>query len=119
MNRKCTVYRTTNFIGKRWTMLILLELHKGDGEWKRYTHLKNSLIDITPKILSTRLRELEKEGMVKRRVDAKNFPIKSEYRLTDGGKEFIIIIKDIKKWSLKWKYMNKVCESKDCKQCEF
>jgi DNA-binding HxlR family transcriptional regulator len=117
MDKTCTVFKTTSFIGKRWTLLILLELHKGERVWKRYTHLKNSLINITPKILSARLKELERENMIKRRVDAKNFPIKSEYRLTEGGQDFIRIIKNIKKWSLKWKFKSKRCESRDCKAC--
>lgn len=119
MDKSCTVYRTANFVGKRWTLLILLELYKGREAWKRYSQLKGRLMNVTPKILSARLRELEREKMIRRRVDASNFPIKSEYRLTAGGKEFVKIIKDIKKWSLKWKYRNRVCESRDCRTCEF
>jgi DNA-binding HxlR family transcriptional regulator len=119
MNKNCTVYRTTGFIGKKWTLLILLELHKGRQKWKRYSQLKRSLMDITPKILSLRLKELGMEDMVKRRVDTKTFPIKSEYRLTSSGEDFIHIIKDIKKWSLKWNVKNKQCNDRDCKECEF
>ena len=119
MNRNCTVLKTANFIGKRWTMLILLELYKGQDQWKRYTHLKGKLPDITPKMLSARLKELEREGMISRRIDARMFPIKAEYSLTDGGKDFVRILRDIKKWSLKWKYRSRHCESRDCKTCKF
>ncbi len=117
MNEACTIYRTIDFISKKWTLLILLELYKTKGK-KRYSELKQSLLDITPKILSNRLRELEKQGLITKYIDISGFPIKCEYTLTDSGKDFIRIIKDIKKWSLQWKNKNKECERQDCKQCE-
>jgi DNA-binding HxlR family transcriptional regulator len=119
MNNDCTIYKTTEFIGKRWTLLILLELYKGDFKKKRYSELKNSLDRITPKILSTRLKELAKEGMIKKDIDASKFPIKCEYSLTESGMDFIKIIKDMKKWALKWNVQNKVCSESNCKNCEF
>jgi DNA-binding HxlR family transcriptional regulator len=117
MNETCTIYRTIDFISKKWTLLILLELYKTQGK-KRYSELKQSLLDITPKILCNRLRELEKQGLITKYIDTNGFPIKCEYTLTDSGKDFIRIIKDIKKWSLQWKNKNKECERQDCKQCE-
>jgi DNA-binding HxlR family transcriptional regulator len=117
MDETCTVYRTIDFISKKWTLLILLELYKTEGK-KRYSELKASLLDITPKVLSIRLRELEKQGLITKFIDTSGFPIKCEYTLTDSGKDFIRIIKDIKKWSLQWKYTNKECAQQDCQQCE-
>ena len=115
MNKDCTIFKTSNFIGKRWTLLILLELHKEN--YKRYSELKKDLYNITPKILSSRLKELEKQGLIKKKVDNSNFPIKCEYSLTESGKDFIKIIKDIKKWSLKWKFNNSFCQNINCKNC--
>lgn len=106
-----------DFISKKWTLLILLELYKSQGK-KRYSELKQSLVDITPKILSTRLRELEQQGLIIKEIDTRKFPVKCEYALTDSGKDFIRIIKDIKKWALHWKYQNKDCAQQDCKYCE-
>jgi DNA-binding HxlR family transcriptional regulator len=117
MDETCPIYRTIDFIAKKWTLLILLELYKAEGT-KRYSELKQSLLDITPKILSSRLKELENEGLVTKKIVAKGFPIKCEYSLTDSGKDFIKIIKDIKKWSLHWKYTNTVCMKQDCRYCE-
>ena len=117
MDETCTIYRTIDFISKKWTLLILLELYKTQGT-KRYSELKQSLLDITPKILSTRLRELEKQGLITKNIDTNVFPIKCEYTLTASGKDFIRIIKDIKKWALEWKQKNKECASQDCKSCE-
>ncbi|MFH1447591.1 MAG: helix-turn-helix domain-containing protein [Candidatus Micrarchaeota archaeon] len=119
MNRKCTVFKTARFIGKRWTLLILLELYKGKSRRKRYSELKERLINITPKILSTRLKELEKEGLVEKRITADKFPIKSEYSLTASGRDFISVIRGIKKWALKWDKGSVICENRDCKHCEF
>lgn len=119
MDQNCVIYETASFIGKKWTLLILLELYKGKDSLKRYSELKNSLLGITPKILSLRLKELEKEKLLKKRVDASNFPIKCEYSLTKSGEDFIKIIKYIKKWALKWNIKNKVCEETNCKNCTF
>ena len=118
MDENCTVYKTIDYISKRWTLLILLELYKGEFYKRRYSELKKSLPDITPKILSARLKELEKHDIITRAVDASCFPIKCEYSLTKSGKDLVNIIKDIKKWALTWKIKNKVCEQLDCKDCE-
>ena len=117
MDETCSIYRTIDFISKKWTLLILLELYKTQGT-KRYSVLKNSLVDITPKILSSRLRELESQGLITKTIVTDGFPIKCEYTLTESGKDFIRIIKDIKKWSLQWKIKNKACAQQDCKQCD-
>lgn len=117
MDESCTIYRTVDFISKKWTLLILLELYKTKGT-KRYSELKHSLLDITPKILSSRLRELEHQGLITKHIITDGFPIKCEYTLTESGKDFIRIIKDIKKWSLKWKQKNTDCLSQDCSHCE-
>lgn len=117
MNKDCTIYQTTDFIGKQWTLLILLELYRQKIQPKRYSELKRQLPKITPKILSLRLKELEKEGLVHKKIDTTQFPIKCEYKLTESGKDFINIIKHIKQWALKWKITNKTCQGIDCKNC--
>jgi len=116
MNEKCHIYRALNFVGKRWTLLILLELYKGNSKWKRYSELKNTLLDITPKILSSRLNELREEGLIEKRVDSDKMPISSNYSLTKKGLDFVLVIKEIKKWSLKWDTIQD-CKSDDCKTC--
>ena len=119
MDEKCTIYRTSNLIGKKWTLSILLELYKGKETWKRYSHIKEKMKGITPKILSARLKELEKEGLIKKKISAKQFPIKSEYSLSESGADLIRIIKEMKKWALHWKINNAYCEKTNCKLCEF
>ena len=93
MNTDCTIYKTTSFIGKKWTLPILLEIYKGN-KTKRYSEIKNKLPNITPKILSARLKELKKENLIKKNIDTKTFPIKCNYSLTKSGQAFIKIIKE-------------------------
>jgi len=117
MNDKCPVYKASNILGKRWTILILLELHKGKDKWKRYTAIKSKLMDITPKILSERLKELKEEDLIKKRIDASMVPVKTEYSLTKSGEDIIQIITCMKKWALKWKVKNSECEKISCEEC--
>jgi DNA-binding HxlR family transcriptional regulator len=117
MKKSCSVYVASKLIGKRWTILIVLELYKGDTKWKRFNQIKGKLPDITSKMLSSRLKELEKNNILIRRVDTSVMPIKSEYSLTKRGEEFIDIINHIKTWSMKYKD-NKTCKSVDCKDCD-
>lgn len=118
MNTECTLYKTMDFLGKRWTILILLELYKG-GDAQRFSELRRRLPDITQKVLSQRLKELEAHGLVSNKVDASTVPVKSEYMLTENGKSCIKVIKDIKKWAIECKMGSKGCELKDCRKCEF
>jgi DNA-binding HxlR family transcriptional regulator len=118
MDNNCTVYKTIDFISKKWSLLILLEIYKSPEGKKRYTEIKNKFPDITPKVLSTRLKELEKEGFITKHIDTSNFPVKSDYTFTKIGIDFISIIKDIKNWALRWKINNKVCGKLDCKNCK-
>ena len=118
MDDKCTIYKTANFIGKRWTLLILLELYKGNSQWRRYSEIKKGLEEVTPKVLSARLKELDEEGLIVKRVDSSQVPIKSEYSLTDSGLDFIRIIQDMKRWALRWKVKNVLCKNSNCKECK-
>lgn len=117
MQESCTVNQTVRYLTKKWTLLIILELYKGDGYTRRFSDLKDSLAGITPKMLSERLKELEGEGLIARKVDATSFPVRSEYTLTESGLEIIGIIRDIKRWALKWKIQNIACGDQDCKVC--
>lgn len=116
--KDCTVYKTMNIVGKRWTIHILLELYKGEKKEKRFNELKRKLGTITPKTLSERLTELEQEGLIEKNLDNSTNPPKSEYFLTESGMDFIKIIMGIKRWGLKWKFKNKECEKAVCKYCD-
>ena len=82
--RSCPIETTFKIIGKKWAVLIIREMFRGTTQFNRF--LKN-IEGITPKVLTERLRELEKLGIVKRRI-VSEYPIKVEYGLTDLGKAF-------------------------------
>lgn len=113
----CTVNMTVKYLTKKWTLLIILELYKGEDYTRRFSELKDALSEITPKILSERLKELENEGIVAKKVDATSFPVRCEYSLTESGVDLIEVIRDIKRWALKWKIDNIPCGEQDCRNC--
>ena len=117
MDEACTVNLTVKYLTKKWTLLIILELYKGRGHTRRFSELMDSLGEITQKILSERLKELEEEGIVTKQIDATTFPVKSEYTLTASGLELVDIIRGIKMWALKWKIDNIPCGNQDCSAC--
>ena len=117
MQEACTVNQTVRYLARKWTLLIILELYKGPGHTRHFSELKGALGTITQKVLSERLRELESEGIVARRVDASAFPVRTEYSLTESGLEMVEVIRGIKTWALKWKIDNLACGAQDCSVC--
>jgi len=117
MQDSCTVSQTVRYLSKRWTLLIILELYKGERYTRRFSELRDSLAGITPKVLSERLKELENEDIITRNVDVTAFPVRTEYTLTESGLEIVDVIRGIKHWALKWKIDNIPCGNQDCKDC--
>lgn len=117
MQDECTVNQTVKYLGKKWMLLIILELYKGEGYTRRFTEVKERLPGITAKVLSARLKELEEEGLVEKRVEAGTVPVRSEYTLTGSGLAMVEVIKDIKQWALRWKIDNLACGAQDCHDC--
>jgi len=118
MNEDCTVFRTAGLIGKKWSLSVILSIFKGESHEKRYSDVKRDLDLITPKVLSLRLKELEKEGILFKRIDSSEAVAKTFYSLTESGKELVKVIQEIKKWGLKWKFKNKQCENTFCWSCK-
>jgi DNA-binding HxlR family transcriptional regulator len=80
----CPIEKTLNVLSSKWTFLIIRDLLI-DGTL-RFSDLRRSLTGISPKTLSTRLRDLEEKGIVDRTVYAE-VPPRVEYTLTDKGRE--------------------------------
>ena len=110
----CPVYRTLKIMGKKWALDIVAEL-LCQGDKRRYNELQRALVFVSPKVLSERLKELEKAGIIKRKVYSKEIPVRVEYELTDKGSDFKEVINCIKEWGDKWTYIG---EHEDyCKLC--
>lgn len=82
------------FIGKRWTGIIVYRLLDGP---KRYHELQADIQGISDRLLTERLRELETRGLVVKNVSQPGSR-KVEYELTAIGKELEGIINAILKW---------------------
>jgi len=81
-------------LGGRWKMPILWRLKA--RAW-RYGELKKDLGKITHKMLAEQLRELERDGLISRKVYGE-VPPKVEYALTKKGKTAVPLIKSLRKW---------------------
>jgi DNA-binding HxlR family transcriptional regulator len=91
-------HRASELIGRRWTgaiIFILLKTHC------RYATLRAAIPDITDRMLSERLHELEQEGIVERTVIPET-PVRVEYALTKKGRALAGAIDAIMDWAHKW-----------------
>lgn len=84
-------------IGGTWKAPILWRLQ---NDVMRYSELRNDIPHISDKMLTTQLRELEKDGYISRTVYAV-VPPKTEYALTEKGKEIIELIAIIRTYGLR------------------
>ena len=85
-------------IGKRWTGAILSSLTASP---LRFGELARAVPGISDRLLSTRLRELEEEGLVERDVEA-GAPVKVTYSLTEKGADLGPVIHELKQWAGRW-----------------
>ncbi|MDH6253801.1 DNA-binding HxlR family transcriptional regulator [Chryseobacterium sp. H1D6B] len=88
-------------IGGRWKLLILCKLENGK---LRFSELRDRISGITERMLTLQLRELEKEGLVKRTVHAQ-VPPRVDYELTEIAEELIPIWKQLENWGKKHKIL--------------
>jgi DNA-binding HxlR family transcriptional regulator len=90
----CGVARALDQVGERWALLVVRELLFGP---KRFTDLREGLPNVSPDVLSQRLRELERAGIVRRRRLAP--PAGSRvYELTDRGLELEPVVLALGRW---------------------
>ena len=93
-DKNCPVERTVNLIGGKWTMLILRDLLVGT---KRFGELRTSLAGVSPKTLTDKLRELEGDGLVQRKIYPE-VPPRVEYSLTPRGQSLQKIFDAMQEW---------------------
>jgi len=85
---ECPVKLAADVLSGKWTTLIVRELLAGT---RRYSQLQSALYGISPKILASRLRMLEANGLVTRKIYP-TVPPKTEYTLTSLGRELEHVI---------------------------
>ena len=95
----CPVEAALDSIGGKWKAVILFRLMEGT---KRFNELKRLMPNITQRMLTNQLRELEADGLIHREVYPQ-VPPKVEYSLTDLGLTLRTILVELKKWGEKHK----------------
>ena len=93
----CPVTETQNIIAGKWKIIILWHLR----ETRRFGELQRLVPGISKGILTSQLRELEKDQMINRKV-YQEVPPKVEYSLTAAGKQFIPILESMGEWGKKY-----------------
>ena len=98
----CPVETTLTLIGDKWKVLILRDLLPGT---KRVGELKKSVGNITQKVLTAQLRDMEESGLLTRTVYPE-VPPRVEYTLTDLGRSLKPILDAMQDWGEGYKAMN-------------
>jgi len=90
----CPFITTLRFIGKRWKPAVLWKINEGIV---RFNRLKEVLPNISDKMLSNTISELEPDNIIQK-VVYDEVPLRIEYQLTDFGKGILPILAEMNKW---------------------
>ena len=108
--QSCPVAQSLEFLGERWTLLIVRDLLAGP---KKFQDLCDSLKGVAPAVLSSRLKVLEAHGIIGRRLYS-DHPPRAEYALTDQGRELRTVVRSLGIWGSrhlrgKWTFVHEAC----------
>ena len=95
-SQKCTITTTLSVIAGKWKAVILWHLI---DETRRFSEIKHLIPEITQKMLTQQLRELEADGLIRREVYAE-VPPRVEYSLTAFGRTLIPVLNVMAQWGL-------------------
>lgn len=93
---ECPVEATLDIMGGKWKGVILFRLNEGT---KRFGELQRLMCKISQRTLTNQLRQLEADGLIRRKVYAV-VPPKVEYSLTDMGKSLSGLLMDMHDWGM-------------------
>src|SRR5579863_7708977 len=92
----CPIQRTIALIGDKWKIIVICTLKDGT---KRFGEIQRAMEGITPKVLTRQLRDLERDGIVDRRVYPQ-VPPRVEYSLTPLGHSLLPILGQLHDWAV-------------------
>ncbi len=95
-NQVCSIARTLDIVGDRWTMLIVRDLFMGRTRFNQFLETSPGL---PSKLLSGRLKRLEEHGLIERVVYSQH-PLRAEYHLTEEGRSLAPVLDAIARWGL-------------------
>jgi DNA-binding HxlR family transcriptional regulator len=91
--QNCSVARSLEVVGERWTLLILRDAFLGVRRFEAF----QERLGVAPNVLAKRLRTLTEAGILERRLYQER-PERFEYVLSDAGKELLPVILALMKW---------------------
>jgi DNA-binding HxlR family transcriptional regulator len=96
--RECPINHTFKLVGKKFTMLIIRNMiHRNHKRFNQFLEIE----EINAKILSARLKEMEKDGLIERKVYP-DTPIRVEYTITEKGRALEPILDQMSAFSMKY-----------------
>jgi DNA-binding HxlR family transcriptional regulator len=96
----CPLYHeAVELIGRRWTGAIVAVLL--DHGPMRFTEIAQAVPELSDRLLSERMKELEAKGIVVRHVSAET-PVKVCYELTEKGRQLAPALDELKTWADRW-----------------
>ncbi|MCV7155015.1 transcriptional regulator [Mycobacterium pyrenivorans] len=99
----CGLAHALDVVGERWTLLLVRELGSGP---KRYTELAESLAGIGTSLLATRVRQLEADGVIQRRLARDQPGSAVVYELSDSGRELAAAVIPLAMWGARHQMAN-------------
>jgi DNA-binding HxlR family transcriptional regulator len=97
--KRCPVYNTFRIIGKKFTLLIIRDMMYKNKT--RFNEFLETVEEINPKTLSARLREMEKDGLIRRKIYHER-PVRVEYALTEKGRVLRPILEQLSEFSFQY-----------------
>lgn len=92
----CPIRNVLSRVGDKWSMLVLFTLESNDNQ--RFKELQRNIPDISQKMLTSTLKMLEADGLIRREVFPE-VPPRVEYSLTKKGKSLLPLIDNLLSWA--------------------
>jgi len=93
------LHEAVELVGRRWTGAILAVLLQGGC--MRFSEIAQAVPDLSDRLLSERMKELEARGIVERRV-SDGTPVRVQYELTAMGRELAPALDELEAWAHRW-----------------
>ena len=93
------LHETVELVGKRWSGAIIYVLLQGGR--MRFSEIGHAVPELSDRLLSERLKELEARGIVERRVHQES-PVRVEYELTSMGRDLGPALRELRRWGVRY-----------------
>ena len=93
------LHEAVELVGKRWSGAIIAVLLEGGA--MRFSEIGQAIPQLSDRLLSERMKELEARGIVERHV-REGSPARVEYGLTDMGRELAPALRELRAWAMRW-----------------